>query len=39
MHEFFGAAAVLDEAEQAQQEATAHLTRAFGTTPVAGGSL
>ena len=39
MHEFFGAAAVLDEAEQAQQEAAAHLTRAFGTTPVAGGSL
>jgi acetyl esterase len=29
MHEFFGAAAVLDEAEQAQQEAAAHLTRAF----------
>ena len=39
MHEFFGAAAVLDEAEQAQQEAAAHFTRVFGTTPVAGGSL
>ncbi|MGY1593559.1 hypothetical protein ACI79D_16420 [Geodermatophilus sp. SYSU D00708] len=26
---FFGAAAVLDEAEQAQQEAADHLTRAF----------
>ncbi|MGY1691461.1 alpha/beta hydrolase fold domain-containing protein [Geodermatophilus sp. SYSU D01105] len=32
MHEFFGAAAVLDEAEQAQQEAAAHLTRAFAGT-------
>ncbi|MCZ2807656.1 alpha/beta hydrolase fold domain-containing protein [Modestobacter sp. VKM Ac-2983] len=31
MHEFFGAAAVLDEAEQAQQDAAAHLTRAFST--------
>lgn len=30
MHEFFGAAAVLDKAEQAQQEAAEHLTRAFG---------
>lgn len=31
MHEFFGAAAVLDEAEQAQQEAARHFRRAFGT--------
>ncbi|MGY1750827.1 alpha/beta hydrolase fold domain-containing protein [Modestobacter sp. SYSU DS0511] len=31
MHEFFGAAAVLDEAEQAQQDAAAHLTRAFSS--------
>lgn len=30
MHEFFGAAAVLEKAEQAQQEAAAHFTRAFG---------
>jgi acetyl esterase len=30
MHEFFGAAAVLDKAEQAQQEAAQHLLRAFG---------
>ncbi|MDK3258153.1 alpha/beta hydrolase fold domain-containing protein [Blastococcus capsensis] len=29
MHEFFGAAAVLDKAEQAQQEAAQHFTRAF----------
>jgi acetyl esterase/lipase len=28
MHEFFGAAAVLDKAEQAQQQAAAHITRA-----------
>ena len=32
MHEFFGAAAVLDKAEQAQQAAADHLLRAFGTT-------
>ena len=38
MHEFFGAAAVLDEAQQAQQEAAAHLTRAFGSASVVGGS-
>ena len=31
MHEFFGAAAVLDKAEQAQQEAARHLRSAFGT--------
>lgn len=31
MHEFFGAAAVLDKAEQAQQEAAAHLRAAFST--------
>ncbi len=31
MHEFFGAAAVLDKAEQAQQEVAGHLRRAFGT--------
>ncbi|WP_299951439.1 alpha/beta hydrolase fold domain-containing protein [uncultured Modestobacter sp.] len=31
MHEFFGAAAVLDKAEQAQQEAARHVRRAFGT--------
>ncbi|MCF6507400.1 alpha/beta hydrolase [Blastococcus sp. MG754426] len=30
MHEFFGAAAVLDKAEQAQQEAAQHFVRAFG---------
>lgn len=29
MHEFFGAAAVLDKAEQAQQRAADHFTRAF----------
>jgi acetyl esterase/lipase len=32
MHEFFGAAAVLPEAEQAQTEAARHFTAAFGTT-------
>ena len=31
MHEFFGAAAVLGQAEAAQQEAARHLMRAFGT--------
>lgn len=35
MHEFFGAAAVLDKAEQAQQEAAAHFLRAFDTTNLA----
>jgi acetyl esterase len=30
MHEFFGAAAVLDKAEEAQREAAAHFLRAFG---------
>jgi acetyl esterase len=29
MHEFLGAAAVLEEAEQAQQEAAQHFMRAF----------
>jgi acetyl esterase len=29
MHDFFGAAAVLDKAEQAQQEAAQHFLRAF----------
>jgi acetyl esterase len=32
MHEFFGAAAVLDKAEEAQQEAAQHFVRAFGAT-------
>ena len=32
MHEFFGAAAVLAKAEDAQQEAARHLARAFGTS-------
>ena len=31
MHEFFGASAVFELAEQAQQDAAQHLTRAFGT--------
>jgi acetyl esterase/lipase len=31
MHEFFGAAAVLDKAEEAQQEAAQHFTRAFAS--------
>lgn len=35
MHEFFGAAAVLDKAEAAQQEAAAHFTAAF-TAPSTG---
>lgn len=33
MHEFFGAAAVLDKAEQAQQQAADHLRAAFGRVP------
>ena len=37
MHEFFGASAVLDKAEAAQQEAAAHFTTAF-TAPPAGTS-
>jgi acetyl esterase len=44
MHEFFGAAAVLLKAEQAQREAAHHFLRAFGAsrptvaaTPVGGG--
>ncbi|MCW2607016.1 MAG: putative lipase [Frankiales bacterium] len=32
MHEFFGASAVLELAEQAQQDAAAHLTEALGTS-------
>jgi acetyl esterase len=32
MHEFFGAAAVLDKAERAQREAADHVTRAFSRT-------
>lgn len=38
MHEFFGAAAVLDKAEQAQQQAAEHLKRGFHRigVPVAG---
>ncbi|WP_328321436.1 alpha/beta hydrolase fold domain-containing protein [Kribbella sp. NBC_00382] len=32
MHEFFGAAAVLDKAQQAQQEAADHFTTAFRTS-------
>lgn len=32
MHEFFGASAVLDKAEQAQQEAAQHFLRAFGSS-------
>ncbi|MGH3830357.1 MAG: hypothetical protein ACRDRS_07865 [Pseudonocardiaceae bacterium] len=35
MHEFFGAAAVLDKAEQAQLEAAAHLRRSFTTLFIA----
>jgi acetyl esterase/lipase len=33
MHEFFGASAVFELAEQAQQEAAMHLTRAFNGQP------
>ena len=38
MHEFFGAAAVLDKAELAQREVAAHFKQAFGTqaAPSAG---
>jgi hypothetical protein len=32
MHEFFGAAAVLAKAEQAQREAAHHFLRAFGAS-------
>ncbi|MDB6003005.1 MAG: putative lipase [Rhizobacter sp.] len=45
MHGFFGAAAVLPKAEQAQREAAHHFLRAFGAsrptvaaTPVGGGA-
>jgi acetyl esterase len=38
MHEFFGAAAVLDKAEQAQQEAAQHFVRAFGVARPAVGA-
>jgi len=36
MHEFFGASAVLDKAEQAQQEAAQHFLGAFGASGRAG---
>jgi acetyl esterase/lipase len=36
MHEFFGAAAVLPKAEQAQQQAAEHFTEAFGAASVVG---
>ncbi|MGY1887465.1 alpha/beta hydrolase fold domain-containing protein [Blastococcus sp. SYSU DS0753] len=39
MHEFFGAAAVLDKAEQAQQEAARHFVRAFGAARPAVGAV
>jgi acetyl esterase/lipase len=35
MHEFFGAAAVLDQAERAQQQAADHLLAAFAGTSTA----
>ncbi|SEK69980.1 Acetyl esterase/lipase [Blastococcus sp. DSM 46786] len=38
MHEFFGAAAVLDKAEQAQQEAAQHFVRALGAARPAVGA-
>jgi len=38
MHEFFGASAVLDKAERAQQAAARHFTRAFGTEAAGSGS-
>ena len=34
MHEFFGASAVLDDAERAQQEAAQHFRAAFDATAV-----
>ncbi|MGY1835763.1 alpha/beta hydrolase fold domain-containing protein [Blastococcus sp. SYSU DS0510] len=39
MHEFFGAAAVLEKAEQAQQEAARHFVRAFGAARPAVGAV
>lgn len=36
MHEFFGAAAVLDKAQDAQLQASAFLRLAFGTAPTGG---
>ena len=38
MHEFFGASAVFDLAEQAQQDAARHLTQAFGTSAGSAGA-
>ena len=38
MHEFFGASAVFELAEQAQQDAAQHFTAAFGTARGAGSS-
>ena len=38
MHEFFGASAVFELAEQAQQDAARHVTSAFGTSGGAGAS-
>jgi hypothetical protein len=35
--EFFGASAVLDKAEQAQQEAAQHFLSAFGVSSTNGG--
>ncbi|MEZ5410090.1 MAG: alpha/beta hydrolase fold domain-containing protein [Acidimicrobiales bacterium] len=37
MHEFFGAAAVLDEAERAQREAAELFLRGFGVAPIGAG--
>jgi acetyl esterase len=39
MHDFFGAAAVLDKAEQAQQEAAQHFLRAFGAAREPAGAV
>ena len=39
MHEFFGAAGVLDEAERAQREAAELFLRGFGVAPVVTGNL
>ncbi len=38
MHEFFGASAVFELAEQAQQDAARHLAMAFGTSSGSTGS-
>ena len=39
MHEFFGASAVLDKAEQAQQEAAQHIVRALGAARPSVGAV